>query len=209
MRSCRSLPACLVAPLTLQLVASQDDGQRAAQLAQRVAGTLPNAAAFQASATQQAGPEAAAGRLPSVAAVSCTAPHVPVECSLHVSMVRLPAMRAHWLLKPGRAGSAHACACTLGVPPCLKGAACQGQGERAQAAGRPNATAPTGILRLGLSGSGRDGYVFVPSSYQASAPSALVVALHGAGKGGLDGLGVLVDKANSSGALCTGQPASQ
>jgi len=85
----------------------------------------------------------------------------------------------------------------------------EGRRERAQAAGRPNATAPTGILRLGLSGSGRDGYVFVPSSYQASAPSALVVALHGAGKGGLDGLGVLVDQANSSGALCTGPPASQ
>ncbi len=111
-----------------------------------------------------------------------------------------------------QAWSSWFCACLCvhtGNVAWLKGAACQGQGERAQAAGRPNATAPTGILRLGLSGSGRDGYVFVPSSYQASAPSALVVALHGAGKGGLDGLGVLVDKANSSGALCTGQPASQ
>lgn len=71
-----------------------------------------------------------------------------------------------------------------------------------QAAASSNATTLTGILRLGLSSGGRDGYVFVPSSYRQSAPCALIVVLHGAGKGGLDGLGVLFDQANSSGAHC-------
>ena len=71
-----------------------------------------------------------------------------------------------------------------------------------QAAASSNATTPTGILRLGLSSGGRDGYVFVPPSYHQSAPCALIVVLHGAGKGGLDGLGVLIDQANSSGAHC-------
>ena len=69
-----------------------------------------------------------------------------------------------------------------------------------QAAPPSDASAPTGILRLGLSSSGRDGYLFVPPSYRPAARSALMVVLHGAGKGGLDGLGVVLDQANSSGA---------
>ena len=69
-----------------------------------------------------------------------------------------------------------------------------------QAAPPANATAQTGVLRLGLSSSGRDGYLFVPASYRPAARTPLVVVLHGAGKGGLDGLGVVLDQANSSGA---------
>ena len=69
-----------------------------------------------------------------------------------------------------------------------------------QAAPSPNATAPTGVLRLGLSSSGRDGYLFVPPSYRPATKNALMVVLHGAGKGGLDGLGVVLDQGNSSGA---------
>lgn len=72
--------------------------------------------------------------------------------------------------------------------------------DHTQAASSPNATAPRGVLRLGLSSSGRDGYLFVPPSYRTAAKNTLMVVLHGAGKGGLDGLGVVLDQANSSGA---------
>ena len=74
------------------------------------------------------------------------------------------------------------------------------QVDQLQAAPSSTATAPTGILRLGLSSSGRDGYLFVPPSYRAAARSPLMVVLHGAGKGGLDALGVVFEQANSSGA---------
>lgn len=55
-----------------------------------------------------------------------------------------------------------------------------------------------GILKLGLSQI-RDGYLFVPGSYNPSTANAMIVVLHAAGKGGLDALGVLIDQANSSG----------
>jgi hypothetical protein len=131
MRSCRSLLACLVAALTLQVVASQDDGQRAAQLAQRVAGTLPNAAAFQGSTTQQAGPEAATSRLPSVAAVSCAAPHVPAEFFPARVLGGAPSYACSLAGQPW-SGWRCACLCThTGGAACLKGAA---RGRRPRAA---------------------------------------------------------------------------
>ncbi|BDA49352.1 probable feruloyl esterase C [Coccomyxa sp. Obi] len=64
-----------------------------------------------------------------------------------------------------------------------------------------NATAQTGILKLGLSTSSRDGYIFVPNSYNSSRTNSMILAIHAAGKGGLDALGVLIDQANSSGII--------
>nr|QOL01182.1 putative extracellular protein CSOL_100 [Pseudococcomyxa simplex] len=71
--------------------------------------------------------------------------------------------------------------------------------------GRPTVggTVQRGILRLGLSSSSRDGYLFVPSSYDPAKGAPMIVALHGSGKGGLDALGVLYDQANSAGGQCT------
>ena len=60
-------------------------------------------------------------------------------------------------------------------------------------------TPQTGILKLGLSSGARDGYLFVPASYTPQRRSAMILAIHAAGKGGLDALGVLVQQANSSG----------
>lgn len=68
-----------------------------------------------------------------------------------------------------------------------------------QSQAQSNATAQTGILKLGLSTSSRDGYIFVPNSYDASRRNSMILAIHAAGKGGLDALGVLIDQANSSG----------
>ena len=67
----------------------------------------------------------------------------------------------------------------------------------------------TGIQKLGLSQSGRDGYVFVPSGYNAAAGLDMILAIHAAGKGGLDALGLLIDQANSSGVQqCHSTPAA-
>ncbi len=46
-------------------------------------------------------------------------------------------------------------------------------------------TPPTGLLPLQLSGSDRDGVVYVPPSYRPDLPATLVVSLHGAGGSGL------------------------
>lgn len=71
--------------------------------------------------------------------------------------------------------------------------------------GRPTVggTVQRGIMRLGLSSSSRDGYLFVPSSYDPAKGAPMIVALHGSGKDGLDALGVLYDQANSAGGQCT------
>lgn len=71
-----------------------------------------------------------------------------------------------------------------------------------QSQSQSNATAQTGILKLGLSTSSRDGYIFVPDSYNPSKTNPMILAIHAAGKGGLDALGILIDQANSSGAPC-------
>ena len=69
-----------------------------------------------------------------------------------------------------------------------------------QGAAANKSTPPqTGILRLGLSSGARDGYLFVPGSYNPQKRSAMILAIHAAGRGGLDAIGVLVQQANSSG----------
>ena len=59
--------------------------------------------------------------------------------------------------------------------------------------------AQNGILKLGLSSSNRDGYIFVPSQYDPANANAMILAIHAAGRGGLDALQLLIASANSSG----------
>ena len=56
------------------------------------------------------------------------------------------------------------------------------------------------IVKLGLASSGRDGYLYVPAQYDPSKSSPMILAIHAAGKGGLDALQILIASANSSGA---------
>ena len=60
-------------------------------------------------------------------------------------------------------------------------------------------SAQKGILKLGLSSSTRDGYIFVPSQYDPANANAMILAIHAAGRAGLDALQLLVASANSSG----------
>lgn len=176
----------------------QDDGQQAARLAKLVEGTLLNAAAFQGAATQQGSADSVAGRLRVPATVS--------YCSISSFGASVYATLAYYCTQQAQ----FSCMCMwlqikhlrVDCELVMVKAAYLLYGVCLQAAASSNATTPTGILRLGLSSGGRDGYVFVPPSYRQSAPCALIVVLHGAGKGGLDGLGVLIDQANSSGAHC-------
>ena len=59
---------------------------------------------------------------------------------------------------------------------------------------------PKSIVKLGLTSSGRDGYLYVPAQYDPSKSSPMILAIHAAGKGGLDALQILIASANSSGA---------
>lgn len=69
----------------------------------------------------------------------------------------------------------------------------------AAVAGEPPAT---GVLKLGLSmGSGRDGYVFIPSTYTPATPAPLIVSLHGANKTAFNGMATMVDAATAAGAI--------
>lgn len=62
--------------------------------------------------------------------------------------------------------------------------------------------APTGVLKLGLAaGAGRDGYVYVPSTYSPDVPTPLIVALHGANKTAFNGMATVADAAAAAGAI--------
>ena len=66
------------------------------------------------------------------------------------------------------------------------------------AAGRPL----RGVIKLGLAtGSGRDGYVFVPPSYTPDVPTPLIVTLHGANKTAFNGMATLIDEATAAGVI--------
>lgn len=54
----------------------------------------------------------------------------------------------------------------------------------------PTATASPGLHPLGLDGQ-RDGFVYVPKTYQADRPAPLVLMLHGAGGDAHGGLNIL------------------
>jgi predicted esterase len=60
---------------------------------------------------------------------------------------------------------------------------------------------PTGLLPLQLSGSDRDGVVYVPPSYRHEIPAPLVISLHGAGGSGRRGLRRVQPLADAAGLL--------
>ncbi|CAL5227021.1 g9914 [Coccomyxa viridis] len=62
-------------------------------------------------------------------------------------------------------------------------------------------SAQKGILKLGLSSGSRDGYIYVPSQYDPTKANAMILAIHAAGRGGLDALQLLIASANSSGII--------
>ena len=61
--------------------------------------------------------------------------------------------------------------------------------------------APTGLLPLQLSGTDRDGAVYVPPSYQPRVPAPLVLSLHGATGSGRRGLRRLQELADRAGLI--------
>jgi phospholipase/carboxylesterase len=62
-------------------------------------------------------------------------------------------------------------------------------------------SAPTGLLPLQLSGSDRDGAVYVPPSYRRDSPAPLVLTLHGAGSSGRRSLRRLQTLADAAGLI--------
>ncbi len=65
----------------------------------------------------------------------------------------------------------------------------------------PPSPPPTGLLPLQLSGSDRDGAVYVPGSYRHDSPAPLVLTLHGAGGSGRRGLRRLQPLADEAGLI--------
>ena len=63
------------------------------------------------------------------------------------------------------------------------------------------AAPPAGLIPLQLSGSDRDGALYVPPSYRHDLPAPLVLSLHGAGGSGRRGLRRLQSRADAEGLL--------
>ncbi|HEY7502685.1 MAG TPA: hypothetical protein VH700_01205 [Gemmatimonadales bacterium] len=100
------------------------------------------------------------------------------------------------------------------VPSCGAGTAVRGEPsaadlrrryERGQLSSRPHPPVegipPTGLLSLQLSGSDRDGVLYVPASYRPGHPVPLVLSLHGAGGSGRRSLRRLLPLADELGLL--------
>jgi phospholipase/carboxylesterase len=64
--------------------------------------------------------------------------------------------------------------------------------------GRPAAVPSSGLSSLRLA-SGRDGLLYVPAAYRASAPAPLVVMLHGAGQSAYEGIDPFLSLADAGG----------
>ena len=79
------------------------------------------------------------------------------------------------------------------APPTQKGTVCRGGLFKA---------AQTGVLKLGLGSTNRDGYLYVPPQYDSSKASSFILAIHAAGKSGMDALQLLYSSAASSGEAC-------
>jgi phospholipase/carboxylesterase len=79
------------------------------------------------------------------------------------------------------------------------------QHERGQLGSRPHppagGTPPTGLVPLQLSGSDRDGVLYVPPSYTLGHPAPLVLSLHGAGGSGRRSVERLLPLADELGLL--------
>lgn len=82
------------------------------------------------------------------------------------------------------------------------GAAAPAAAASAAAVAAAPPLAPTGVLKLGLAaGAGRDGYVYIPSTYSPDIPTPLIVALHGANKTAFNGMATVADAAAAAGAI--------
>lgn len=101
------------------------------------------------------------------------------------------------------------------LPACGAGAANRSEPDRAEdlrqlhAGGRlnsrpgapPTGSPPGGLISLQLSGSDRDGVLYVPASYRPDTPAPLVLSLHGAGGSGRRSLPRLQPLADEHGLL--------
>jgi hypothetical protein len=63
----------------------------------------------------------------------------------------------------------------------------------------PTDSLATGLFRLGLGTASRDGYLFVPHTYQPIKPAKILLALHGADGNATQPLSLLLRQANTSG----------
>ena len=66
--------------------------------------------------------------------------------------------------------------------------------------GEDAAAVPIGLRSLEISAA-RDGYLYVPATYQAGQPTPLVLLLHGAGEDARDGLALLRQRADTAGLI--------
>ena len=66
----------------------------------------------------------------------------------------------------------------------------------------PFKAAQTGVLKLGLGSTNRDGYLYVPQQYDPNKAGSFILAIHAAGKSGIDALQLLYSSAASSGKSC-------
>ena len=73
----------------------------------------------------------------------------------------------------------------------------------------PFKAAQTGVLKLGLGSTNRDGYLYVPPQYDPSKASSFILAIHAAGKSGIDALQLLYSSAASSGEAKLGRHEGQ
>jgi phospholipase/carboxylesterase len=121
----------------------------------------------------------------------------------------LPFIHRRELLRLAAAGVLAVCA-----PACSPGTNASGDPspadlrrryERGRLSGRPHSpasgTPPLGLVLLQLSGSDRDGVLYVPASYRAGRPVPLVLSLHGAGGSGRRSLRRLLPLADEHGLL--------
>ena len=88
---------------------------------------------------------------------------------------------------------------------CRTGQATEGSPTGGRLSSRPRPPAPgrppTGLVPLQLSGSDRDGAVYVPPIYRHDIPAPLILSLHGAGGSGRRGLRRLQSLADASGLI--------
>ena len=66
----------------------------------------------------------------------------------------------------------------------------------------PFKAAQTGVLKLGLGSTDRDGYLYVPPQYDSSKANSFILAIHAAGKSGIDALQLLYNSAAPAGKAC-------
>lgn len=103
-----------------------------------------------------------------------------------------PLIRRRELLRLFAAGLIAACSSARGLGTATRGEVSAADRRREHARGRLSTrprpsgagTRPTGLVPLQLSGSDRDGVLYVPPSYEPGQPAPLVLSLHGAGGSG-------------------------